>query len=248
MVGANRNIFFPPGEESVLTVFIAWLNLDIGIQTCFFEGMDAYSKTWLQFAFPVYIWLLVLLIAVSSHYSSTVAKLIGSTNPVSILVTLFLLSYTKLLRTIIAAFSFTTLEYENDNTQVVWLYDGSVAYLAGKHIALFLISLVVFLVLFVPYTLILLLGQWIQARTNCGCVSRSCYLRMNFFLDAYHAPYKKPSSLLEWTSAGLSLSSLPHFSGCFTKSCCELTCHISMHCWTTSVGLEHPRRVQEEAS
>ena len=190
MVGANRNIFFPPGEESVLTVFIAWLNLDIGIQTCFFEGMDAYSKTWLQFAFPVYIWLLVLLIAVSSHYSSTVAKLIGSTNPVSILVTLFLLSYTKLLRTIIAAFSFTTLEYQNDNTQVVWLYDGSVAYLAGKHIALFLISLVVFLVLFVPYTLILLLGQWIQARTNCGCVSRSCYLRMNFFLDAYHAPYK----------------------------------------------------------
>ena len=32
------------------------------------------------------LWLLVLLIAVSSHYSSTVAKLIGSTNPVSVLV------------------------------------------------------------------------------------------------------------------------------------------------------------------
>ena len=204
MVGANRNIFFPPGEESVLTVFIAWLNLDVGIQTCFFDGMDAYSKTWLQFAFPVYIWLLVFLIAVSSHYSSTAAKIIGRTNPISVLVTLFLLSYTKLLRTIIAAFSFTTLEYTNDNTEVVWVYDGSVKYLAGKHIALFLISLAVFLVFFLPYTLLLLLGQWIQSRTNC--VPRSCYLRMNCFLDAYHAPYKNQHRY--WSGLLLVLRSL----------------------------------------
>ena len=206
MVGSNRNIFFPPGEESVLTVFIAWLNLDVGIQTCFFDGMDAYSKTWLQFAFPVYIWLLVFLIAVSSHYSSTVAKLIGSANPISVLVTLFLLSYTKLLRTIIAAFSFTILKYTNDNTEVVWMYDGSVKYLAGKHIALFVISLAVFLVFFLPYTLLLLLGQWIQSRTNCGCVPRSCYLRMNCFLDAYHAPYKNQHRY--WSGLLLVLRSL----------------------------------------
>ena len=32
----------------------AWLNLDFGIESCFFVGVDAYWKTWLQFLF--YIW------------------------------------------------------------------------------------------------------------------------------------------------------------------------------------------------
>ena len=38
-------------SQQVLAVFIAWLNLDLEIETCFFNGMDAYIQTWLQFAF-----------------------------------------------------------------------------------------------------------------------------------------------------------------------------------------------------
>ena len=33
IVQANQTIFFPPGDTNVLTVFIAWLNLDFGFQT-----------------------------------------------------------------------------------------------------------------------------------------------------------------------------------------------------------------------
>jgi len=47
IVTANHAIFFPPNQTNILTVFIAWLNLDLGIETCFFEGLDAYAKTWL---------------------------------------------------------------------------------------------------------------------------------------------------------------------------------------------------------
>ena len=96
IVAVNRSIFFPPKETNILTVFIAWLNLDLGIETCFFDGMDAYIKTWLQFAFPLYVWSLVFLIIISSEYSSSIAKVFGS-NPVAVLATLFLLSYAKLL-------------------------------------------------------------------------------------------------------------------------------------------------------
>jgi len=42
IVGANQTIFFPPGDTNVLTVFIAWLNLDFGFQTCFFKGFNSY--------------------------------------------------------------------------------------------------------------------------------------------------------------------------------------------------------------
>ena len=44
----------------------------------------------------------------------------------------------------------------------VWLYDASINYLSGKHIPLFLVAMC-FLFLFLPYTLLLLFGQWLQA-------------------------------------------------------------------------------------
>ena len=84
----------------VLSVFIACVNLDFGVETCFYSEMDTYQKVWLQLAFPLYIWLMVGIIILSSHYSSTAVKVFGSNN-VAILATLFLLSYTKILTTII---------------------------------------------------------------------------------------------------------------------------------------------------
>ena len=42
IIAVNDAIFFPHKETNVLTVFIAWLNLDLGIETCFFDGMDAH--------------------------------------------------------------------------------------------------------------------------------------------------------------------------------------------------------------
>ena len=192
IIATNQTAFFPPGETNVLTVFTAWLNLDLGIQTCFFDGMDTYSKTWLQFAFPLYIWLLVGIIVIIARYSQLAARIIGNTNPVSVLATLFLLSYTKLLRMMIAVFSLTTLEYP-DKTVAVWIHDGNIGYLDttdAKHISLFLASLLVFLFLFLPYTLVLIFGQCIQARSNHKMLWWANNTRFRSFLDAYHAPYK----------------------------------------------------------
>ena len=196
VVRVNQSILFPSGETNVLTVFIAWLNLDLGIEACFFDGMDTYYMMWLQFVFPIYIWLLVGLITILCNISTTAARILGSTNPIAVLATLFLLSYTKLLRTIIAAFSFTTLEYPDGETKVVWLYDGNIGYLDnndGRHIALFLASLLVFLFFFLPYTLFLLSGQCILPRLDLNklrWLSWANYVRMKSFLDAYHAPHK----------------------------------------------------------
>ena len=111
---------------------MAKLNLDLGITTCFYEGMDVYAKTWLQFVFPIYIWSIVGVILVFSNYSRWVTKTLGN-NPVAVLATLFLLSYTKLLRNIIAGVSPTHLHYPN-GTKTVWLYDASVTFLHSKHI------------------------------------------------------------------------------------------------------------------
>ena len=183
IIQINSSIFFPPGATNILTVFIAWLNLDLGIEVCFYNGMDAYAKTWLQFVFPIYVWVLVSVIILVSHYSSgRIARMFGR-NPTAVLATLFLLSYTKLLRTIIAALSVTSLEYPGGSEATVWLYDGNIRYLRGKHIPLFTVAVVFLLFLFLPYTLLLVLGQWLQRFTIIN------NYRINPFLDAYHAPY-----------------------------------------------------------
>ena len=202
VVAANRAIFFPPNQTNILTVFIAWLNLDLGIETCFYDGMDAYAKTWLQFIFPLYIWSLVGLIIIASYYSSRIGRLFGS-NPVAVLATLFLLSYTKLLHTIIASLFVTFLDYPNDVQVAVWLHDGNIRYLHGKHIALFLVALLTLLTLFLPYTLLLTLGQWLQAKSNRRCLRWINNSRLKPFLDAYHAPYRDQHRY--WTGLMLCL-------------------------------------------
>ena len=186
IVGPNRAIFLPVESTNAFSVFIAWLNLDFGIETCFYDGMDTYSKTWLQFVFPVYILVLVGLMILLSHFSHRFAKLLGN-NPVSVLATLILLSYTKILRTLITALYITFLEYPTYNKSV-WLYDANIDYLSGKHIPLFIVAVLVFLFLFLPYTLLLLFGQWLQAISHLRLFS--WVNRLKPFIDSYHAPYK----------------------------------------------------------
>ena len=196
IVAVNSGIFFQPQITSVqtgqtanvLSVFIAWLNLDVGIETCFYDGMDSYTKTWMQFLFPLYVWALVGVIIVGSHYSGRVARVFGR-NPIAVLATLFLLSYAKLLRTIIAVLSYTSLEYPNNTQVAVWLYDGNIRYLSGKHIPLFIAAMVCLIFLFFPYTMLLIFSQWLQAKSHLkifSCIN-SRYVKP--FLDACHAPY-----------------------------------------------------------
>ena len=188
IIGPNRTIFLPVESTNAFSIFIAWLNLDFGIETCFYNGMDVYSKTWLQLVFPVYIWVLVGLMILLSHYSRRFANMLGN-NPVSVLATLILLSYAKILRTMITALYITYLEYPTYN-RMVWLYDANIDYLVGKHIPLFIVAVLVFLFLFLPYTLLLLFGQWLQVISHLRIFSWVNSARLKAFMDSYQAPYK----------------------------------------------------------
>ena len=98
VVHANKNILLPRFQKTnFITLFTSWLNLELGIDTCYFPGMNTYSKTWLQLAFPAYVILLVVLVIIISSYSTKFSNLIGKKNLTATLATLILLSYAKLL-------------------------------------------------------------------------------------------------------------------------------------------------------
>ena len=128
---------------------ISWLNLDFGIKICLYNGMDRYVKEWLQFVFPVYVWAIIIVIILICRVSSKVSKLVGS-NAVPVLATLLLLSYTKLLFTIVTVLHKRDiiLHCLNSSHQLtVWYEDPTLQYAKGKHLYLFSFALIV-LVLF----------------------------------------------------------------------------------------------------
>ena len=187
-VRENQATFFSPrAAKSFLSVFIAWLNLDLGISTCLYDELDAYAFTWLQFSFPIFIWLLAFGIIIASRHFAFMSKLCGR-NIVHVLATLFLLSYTKFQRTIAAGLSFTIVDMSNRTNLFVWLSDGTVRYLEGKHVPLFLVSVLFLLVLFIPYTLSITFGPWLQSKTQYKVF---CWvLKLKPFFDAYFGPLK----------------------------------------------------------
>ena len=187
IIAMNHSVFFPSNKVHPLNVFIAWINLDFGIEVCFANGMNAYISTWLQFVFPAYIWALVGLIIIASRYSVTLSNHLA-TNAVPVLATLFLLSYTKILRTITAVLSFTFLNLPDETKEAVWLHDGNILYLRGKHIALAVFGILVFLLTVVPYTFLLLFGPLLQAVSTQKLFQWVNKL-MPFF-DAHYTPYK----------------------------------------------------------
>ena len=139
MVKANEDFFFPNGSVPVVSQFISWLNLDLGIEVCLFDGLDGYWNTWLQFAFPAYLFLLMGGIIVGCRYSVWFCRLCGS-HAVPALATLFLMSlYTKILLTITNALSMSRLPC-NDSILTVWSVDGNIEYGSGKHLILVVFS------------------------------------------------------------------------------------------------------------
>ena len=186
VVHINRSIYFPSTETNPLAVFIAWLNLDLGIETCFYNGMDAYAKAWLQFAFPTYIWLIAGLIIILSRKYRIAARLSGR-NAVKVLATLFLLSVAKLGRAIITVLSYTSIHYLGSLQVSVWLPDANVRYLQGKHIPLF-ITAVVFSALVSSFIIVLTFIQCLQKKSDTRPLFWVNKLKPLF--DAYTGPYK----------------------------------------------------------
>ena len=118
-----------------LTILLSWFNLHFGIPTCFYTGLNYYSYTWLHFVFPFYLWFLVGFIILACKYSSRSMKLFVS-NPVAVLATVDLMSYSKLLHTSQQILSCVTVYYSDGTQEIRWKFDPNLLYLQGKHIPL----------------------------------------------------------------------------------------------------------------
>ena len=149
---------------------------------CFYNGMDDYTKMYLQLAFPVYLIIIATLLIIGSRYSTKIQRLTAR-GALAVLATLFLLSYTKILHTVsnVLFFYSTITELPSNKTTIVWSVDGNVPLFGAKFIVLFTVCLIL-LIIIIPFNVVL---------TFTRILSR--YRTINYFkplLDAYQGPYK----------------------------------------------------------
>ena len=195
IVAINNITYNHMSKPNFFSVFIAWVNLEAGIDMCFYGGLDSYSKAWLQLLFSVYLIAVLIMVILVSKYSSRFAKLIGKRNPIATLATVILLSYMKLFRNIKDIFSVAVLKYP-DGLHKRWLPDANIEYLQDKHIPLFLVAIIIVFIGLI-YTILLLTWQWLLQASHYKFLGWTRNTRLNLFMEANLAPYS--SKQRYWT-------------------------------------------------
>ena len=108
----------------ILNVIFSLMNLELGFSVCLYNGLTALIKTALQFIFPVYLWLIVLMLVITSKRSSYVANLTIHSS-IQVMATLFYLSFAKLLLTVIDIFIPVNVQTPHGEF-TVWYVDGNI--------------------------------------------------------------------------------------------------------------------------
>ena len=146
--------------------------------------MNQYQKMWIQCGFLFYLCILEFSIIILSRKYLFFTRLFGR-NVVKVLATLFLICCAKMIDIGISSLEFAHIRHSNGSKTVVWLLDGNLSYLTGKHIPLFVLGAILYCFALV-YTMTLLFIQFLQKRSNIFCLW--WVERLRPFFEAYTSP------------------------------------------------------------
>ena len=210
IVSANAVTYFLPfTTPNFVTVFVSWLNLDIGFDACFYVGNyffvnDGFRvdpshiyKALIKLTFPTYVIFLVIIVIVASECSSKFAKIIGKGNPVAVLATMILVSYARFLNVILTSFTLLYLRpaYGSCHADVakanILMAVGTAnAITHFKAITYFLLIIsILILFLCVIYSALVFSWQWLLQYQDKVIFKWVRWQKLRHFLEPYHAPY-----------------------------------------------------------
>ena len=179
-----------------------WLSLKIGFEICFFDGMTALSGIALNFVFPLYLYLLLVLIILFARWSPRFSRWLGThgCSPIKLFATILVMTYSSLLETCIAVLSFTRLrQVESNHPDLYWTYDASVKYFHGLHGALSTFSIILLLFFLIPAPYVWLFPDKVYNSTRLQ--------KYKPLYDAVWAPLKPKFRF--WVSLRLIMRAIP---------------------------------------
>ena len=129
-----------------------------------------------------------MVIILMCRYSTRFTKMFGD-RAVPLLATLSLMSYLKLLRTIVDICLYTTLTvYPSESKIVIWYLDGNLLYGRYPHIFLLLVAIATFMLVYMPYTVVMFFIQRLRRFSHLRPLK--WISKFNPVFDAHLAPLK----------------------------------------------------------
>lgn len=197
---------------SILIFIFSAVNLSVGFPICFFDGMTALARTYLNFAFPVYLWILMGLYTYLARFERFRQKWLRE-NGASVFASVMLLSYISTLQA--CTFALSVIQIDGAQPSWRWAPDPSVAYFSKEHAPLGVLSIIITLIYIIPAPLILMFPSltlstrlgvrfipvydafWAPFRTNFQFwIGLRLFLRVFPFVFANFAPYPLNTLLL----------------------------------------------------
>ena len=174
-----------PGREVFIPVF--FLNLDMGFETCFYDGMTPLDRVGLSFVFPIYLFVLMVMFVWLASCSFVVSQWLAknSFTPSKLLATLITLSYNSITQSCFQILGFATvtvygLDDGKSSVILLWAIDPNVEYLSPLHAVLFVVTVVLLVIFVIPVPLLLILPSF---------TSRFIW-RLKPLYDAFASPLK----------------------------------------------------------
>ncbi len=191
-------------------ILASWVNLDVGIQSCFYPGMTELEKVGLRYIFPAYLYLLMFLVVILARYSKRFASIPFSASKT--FATLFLLTYFSISGTSITLLGFSRIavtdEMSGDKmTYYGWYADITQPYGQGLHGFFVFLASVLVVTYILPIPILLMFPSLLY---------RFPYTyKVKPILDAFWNPYKP--SFRFWLGARSLFRILTFFIGVYVK-------------------------------
>ena len=180
------------------------LNLGVGFETCFYDGMTPLARAGLGLVFPAYLFILMVLFIFLASRSLRLSEYLAKSNftPSKLVATLIVLSYNSITQScfqILGVFDVIIFQEDGGNHKMyVWATDPSIGYFSYPHSVLCIIAVVLVAVYLIPLPIILILPS---CTTRFPSFINHFVQKMKPQYDAFFSPYK--DSCTFWI--GLSL-------------------------------------------
>lgn len=190
--------------NSAFIVFY-WLSFKVGFETCFFDGMKPLHLAALNFVFPFYLYILLLIIYIMAEKSSRFSLWLSKRRctPTHLFVTILIMTYSSLLESCVQVLSATTGNVIKPNGETAkhihWRYDPSQIYFRGGHAVLGTFSILMLIFFLIPLPFVCMLNISVQ--------QIKFFSRYKPFFDAIWVPFKPRYRF--WVSMRLLLRVLP---------------------------------------
>ena len=173
----NVTSFYSSFFNSTGFNLVKFVNLSMGFELCFYDGMDTLAKVGIQLLFPAYLFFIMLVIIILAKYSSKISN--AGFSAAKTFSTLLLLCYASIVDSCIQIVAAVTITGLNGT---YWYADPTIQYGQGFHGLLVFVAVVLILVYILPFSIGLLLPPVIL-RTRLSIMLKP-------LLDAFWNPFK----------------------------------------------------------